>query len=254
MNSSDADFLRETIESIATIDCDMEAYRLDNYSNSGEERLEASLHSRENIIAHFVGMTSSVPDSVFLIHEWKIFARPNRQSCLVFKFSMTGTQMFEFESPCTAEDHTTGYQRTAWVRRGDPKRAQSTVMFREGGRTGKYDARRRNKIRTIGEYVDCSKLTDDYSPSVDYTHQPEIVEHSWGTVHDAVPIKNDTCILSEQGESPSCPDQLESVTDSPVMTVRRHEVKKVNVCGVMRFHINADHKVWKIHCVHIHDM
>lgn len=264
MNSSDGEVLKEAMSRLLVRDCDMEAYRLDNHQNTGEERLEASLHTRDHIIDHFVGMVTSIPDSVFLIHEWKLFPRPNQSSCLVFKFSMTGTQMFEFESPCTADDHTTGYTRSNWVKHSDTadrKNVMPTIKFREGGRTGKYDARRRNKMRTIGEYVDMNRLNEDYRPNTEgnYVSTEAVAEQIWDEIQDAVIINahldDDDDASSLSSPSSRSVDSFEyEPKDLPVVNVRRKEIKKVNINGVMRFHINADFKVWKIHCVHMHNM
>ncbi len=97
----------------------MEACRLDTHDNTGKERLKACLPKRYSNIQHFSGMMITIPNPVFLIHEWKLLPGPQQYSRLVFKLSLTGTQMYEFESPCPADDHTTGHQCAFWIKRSD---------------------------------------------------------------------------------------------------------------------------------------
>lgn len=241
MNSSDPAYLREVLTRLVADKCVLESYRLDSKMGEGSEVLESSLDGKESIVQYFCGFIISTPDSIFLIHEWKLFPRAGNQSCMVFKFSFTGSQVFEYEQSCMASDHTKGYQRSttdsstgsnsvsdgsegsdAGNEEGSSssskKRATATVTFKESGRNTKYESRKRKKIYTIGEYVDSSRIGEDFVP------------------------------LSGEDSS------VEVVSGEESSTATRCKLtKKVNICGVMRFHLNAALHIWKVHCVHIHD-
>lgn len=239
-NSSDPDGFRDILTKMFADHTVLESYRLDNISGKGKEILENATDGTENLIQYFVGYVVSIPDLVFLVHEWKLFPRSSNQSCLVFKFSLTGTQTYEFECPCTAEDHTNGYVREASKCEDDKdgsNKKRSTVTFRETGRNTKYESRKRNKIYTIGEYVDANQLNPSYMESTEESINPTEEDSRQAIVGPAV--------VDLSG--------VETKPRSDTNVVRRTETRKINMVGVMRFHINADLKVWKIHCVHIHE-
>eukprot|EP00981_Chlorochromonas_danica_P011086 scaffold3735_cov242-Ochromonas_danica.AAC.4 len=260
MNASDPDYLREVLNDMLDDKTIWESFRMDNLPNCsrGKEVLERSIMGKDSVINHYIGFTTSTPDSVFLIHEWKLFSRPNKQSCLIFKFSFTGSQIYEFDSTCMAEDNTHGYsrERPNNMCMGD-KCGSSTVTFREMNRNTKYESRKRPKFSTIGEYVESSRMREDYAPLRDQEHSmnsmylsEETKTQGWDNY-----VMETTVTIDHANVFPTAPLTLsggELAAGKRDVLVRRKEAKMLNMCGFMRFHINSDHLVYKIQCVHIH--
>ncbi|RYH09705.1 hypothetical protein EON65_39925 [archaeon] len=113
------------------------------------------------IVQYYINFIVTTPDSVFLIYEWKLFLRGPDASCLVFNFSYTGSQMYEYESSCLLQDKATGYVKDPKNTKHTRKRVAPSVAFKKTSRNRKYEARKRNRQHTIGVYVDCTRVTTD---------------------------------------------------------------------------------------------
>ncbi|RYH09704.1 hypothetical protein EON65_39920 [archaeon] len=274
MNSADPTKLQQIMNAIMLVDCDMDVYRLDGHHKVGEEHHEASLLGRDHIIEHFIRLMLAIPDLVFLIHEWVIFPRAHHHSCLVFQFSLTGQQIFPLQSPCTAVDdeNMRGYHR--WLVHPPPPHyaeasgdSHSSVLFREGG--AKYDSRRKNKFHTIGEYVDIHQLPSQAEGGAIGGESPctSVPSDSSHSNYNAGPLVDEECV-----EEPAGSGYVQDIVltmdardgdgeggwksqnkfEHPVAAMIQD--KHVSIRGMMRFHINPENSVYKIHCVHMHDM
>eukprot|EP01031_Cornospumella_fuschlensis_P028159 gene28159-34003_t len=267
MNSSDPVALREVLEGMFAEDIVNESYRLDKHHNLGTEKIEYAIVSKESVVQYFLNFIITIPDSVFLIHEWKLFPRGPDASCLVFKFSFTGSQMYEYESSCLAQDNVSGYVKEPKNAKHSRKRAAAaSVTFKESSRNSKYEARKRNRQYTIGEYVDSNRVTEEYKAQTAANVEEGAVEEKEGEEEEGSSDGEEADEADGLGEdgthSPSkeSADATSLVTATTVSavsevtpaTMKKQGVRKINMIGVMRFHINAQHLVYKIHCVHIH--
>jgi hypothetical protein len=233
-------------------DCVFDSYFI-NQKRNGEtvEALDRTIEGIDEIASKFVGCVVAIPDSIFLIHEWKIFLRPNNSCCLVCKFSFTGQRAFDFSTPCIIRDFS---QREPWdndslmevddmtedhsLGPNNSEEKTHSIKFRDTSKTIKYDNRKRGKMFTIGEYVHLNEMKSGNALNL----QEEIGYNDDG--HDSM--------VFDDAHSAATESSLHTTTDSlgnqtSVMT----ESRTMNADGVMRFHINAQNKISRIQCVRL---
>jgi len=210
LNSCDAAYLGQTFQTLLDPACRLESTKLsqdpsltstdsvcsdsNNAVSSTQQSSEKELGSavkvvigRENIINQFMGCLLMIPDGIFLVHEWKLFSRPNNSCCLVLKFSFTGSQVFNSSLPCiivqealeckqqansltipiedTVEEVNTKKTEIALTSSALPKLSPGTIArinkirtrtirFVQRSRACKYDHRKRQRKLTVGEFVE----------------------------------------------------------------------------------------------------
>jgi len=63
------------------------------YADDANEIVESSVTGVDNIVEQFAGCMQTIPDGIFLVHEWKMFLQANNACCLVMK-------VFNSTKPC----------------------------------------------------------------------------------------------------------------------------------------------------------
>jgi hypothetical protein len=217
-------------------------------NNIGTEEWESGVKGQEEVIKYFIGYITAVPDSIFLVHEWQLFNRAHNTSCLVFKFSFTGAQIFQHESKCNVDTDVVEYTQdfddlefwapsdtksmTAAVVSDDKAAATtSSIKFREMSQHRGENKRR--KVSTIGQYVNSSKVNKEHLPVMQDLKESIAAEPK----HDLY-----TILSVEKKDIEHDAREILPAAEA------------VNIRGVMRFSLNQDHQVVKIHCVHIHGL
>lgn len=254
MNSSDPDVLRKVLLDILDEDCVVDSFKLQAVNNIGSEELESCVSGRSEVIEYFIGYVNSIPDMIFLCHEWRIFNRPNNQSCLVFKFSLTGSQIFQHEMKCNVEDINDhlpanyenldvwgeAIEASACNNAGKGKQdSEHSIKFRDMVHH-RGDLKRRKVTSTIGQYVDLNK--------VETHHMPELKE-----LKDDIATEEKIELMPLRSQKiKGANDPTVSMCISPRNLQLLQDASKINIRGVMRFTMNDLHRITKIHCVHIH--
>eukprot|EP01040_Poterioochromonas_malhamensis_P010212 gene10212-11108_t len=281
MNCSDPAYVYQAFHQLLDPECKFDAYFLQDKGN-GEtvETLDSSVVGIDEITGKFVGCIVTIPDSIFLIHEWKIFVRPNNSCCLVCKFSFTGTKVFDFSTPCifreyprckpssgscSGDDAMQGVEDTSVLSDQTPSTQSEqsgdngescghSIVFKETSKTIKYDNRKRGKQFTVGEYIRHNEMYDCGLPNLQ--EEVMMVDAEENSPH---------AIHHHHSQSNLDGDDVNSmVTESTIHNVQNYmingaahekgvmsESHAMNAFGLMRFHINGDNKIVKIHCVRL---
>jgi hypothetical protein len=176
LNSSDPEYVTQAFHSLLDTDSLFESFLLEQNENGATVEVpDQTAQGIDEIAAKFIGCVVSVPDSIFLIHEWQIFPRPNNSCCLVCKFSFTGSKAFDFSTPCilgeaTNDDNADG---NTLMEAEETERVHS-IQFKQHCKTIKYENRKKGKkIFTIGEYVHANEMTAGHLTSLHDTDKPD---------------------------------------------------------------------------------
>lgn len=261
LNSFDAVMLSDILENMLAEDCVVDSSRLNCENNKGTEELESSVKGMKDVIDYFVGYMVAIPDMVFLVHEWRIFARANQQSCLVMKFSLSGTKIYDFCTDCNVQGATAGSSSdessVTELSRADLKDSKYSVKFRIMSRTSKYENRKRKRISTMGEYVDLNQMKDHHVLELPAEVVAAASPSAAAAINTASLDDADTqCTDIEPTSSVDTYDAEEVLgilRVAPVVSMLSDAVK-VNIVGIMRFHMNESNRVARIQCTHIHDV
>lgn len=224
--------------------------RVESDGSTSEEK-ESCIEGLEAVVTYFMGYIIAVPDCLFLIHEWKIFNRPspsppyhNTHSCLGFKFSFTGTKVFDVDTKCHRLAMTDSESISSSNSSSISTSAVHSIQFRERSRTSKYDHRKRGKVLTIGEHIRSNEMQDHQLINLEEEiTNPDLKE----SMMDVDQTEADNVMSNGEGGGP--PTTIQSSSSSTGDLYRT--AQKVNVQGVMRFYLNEQQKIYKIHCIHI---
>lgn len=240
MNSSDPDYLRQILSDLVEDCCIVESFKLQQIGNVGSEQLESTIAGKAEVLEYFVGYIVAVPDSVFLVHEWRVFERSQGNSCLVFKFSFTGNQIFAHDDKCKIETADSGDVREFADEKsidqlsGQKRPLENSIKFKgtgshQSGRGGK------KKSKTLGEFVTNNKVQQHHQPDVEELRR-EVRDEA-----DRVDPKFEGSSFNEVISQSAI-----STSDSnPLLPA-----SSMNIRGVMRYTLNDRFRIVKIHCVH----
>jgi hypothetical protein len=228
LNTSDPDAVRSVLSASLSDGCGVDSIKIDiSEGDKGKEILEGSTNGTEAVIQYFIGYVVAVPDSLFLVHEWKLFPRAFGCSSLVIKFSFTGSKVFELpiKQSCGGS-YTHGTSQLEI-----PLNYKHSIKFRERSRTCKYDNRKRQKKITLGEHVESNMVTEGHLVSV-----REIVN-------------SNSCSSSDDNSTSA--DSLDKSEDSADIGLLI-DPSVVNIQGILRFNFDASNKIFRIQCLHLH--
>lgn len=251
LNSGDPDCVKQVLCPIIDEHCVVESYRLKQLGMVGNEELENMIEGKRQVVPYFMGYVVAIPDMIFLIHEWKLFQRGGGVSCLMFKFTLSGTQIVTHDTKCNIEDDADAAAHvvspvsdaadaadaTDDATRVGQKRGHDddpdSVKFKATTYQGRQD-RRQKKQKTLGEFVTDNRVYDKHIATVD------------ALVEDAthVPLPDDVQLV----ELP--PGVTAEPAAKTVESLGLQAAVKINMKGVMRFHFNERNQIFKIHCVH----
>lgn len=188
-NSGDPYYFRETFRFLLESNCRLETLKTERkntksstttaqstlYANDINASVEQTVFGCEKIADYFTGCMVSIPDAIFLVHDWKLFARQNNGCSLVMKFSYTGSNIFDTDALCIIRDRHQCHDRDP----DDPDEdddttfdtdtgggGMNTIQFRERSRASKYDHRKRNKRSTVGEFISRHEYQADHIPEI----------------------------------------------------------------------------------------
>lgn len=249
LNSGDPDCVKQVLCPIVDEHCVVESYRLKQLGLVGNEELENLIEGKRQVVPYFMGYVVAIPDMIFLVHEWKLFQRSGGVSCLMFKFTLSGTQIVTHDTKCNIEDdapaavaavspvsHDADDADGAGARVGQKRghdEDPDSVKFKATTYQGRQD-RRQKKQKTLGEFVTDNRVYDKHIATVD-----ALVEEAEG-----VPLPDDAQLV----ELPP------GVAAAPAAKTKEalglQAAVKINMKGVMRFHFNERNQIFKIHCVH----
>lgn len=230
MNSSDPEVLRAVLTEMMEESCVFEVFRLEKSGMESKEIFEQLMDSRDSIIQYFIGYLEAIPDSLFLVHEWRVFERSHGTRCTVFKFSMTGNKISDYEDKCKIDEedlllHLPEDERALVLSR---KRGQDpSVHFKASRAAHRNDKKAR--VKTLGEFV-----TDHY---VQDHHRADVSQLADDAHHEAD--------IQDQKENHSHSTHLPCL-----QCAKLQEATQVNFRGVMRFTFNEQARIFKVNCVH----
>jgi hypothetical protein len=291
LNSSDPVELGKIFRSFIAPTCYMDAYGVDSPGNmDSEETMEVRVVGLENLITYFSAYIIAIPDSIFLIHEWRVFERRSGQSCVVFRYSLSGNQILPHDQSCHIRE---AAQIPAPKLPGRKRKFETshTIKFKDTGRghTTISEQSRRQRVRTLGEFIADNRVLPGHRPEISEI-QSDVIQEVWphglmpGTGLSVVSensngeVFQDSVCRSKSStgdESSKKVDSLASASDSssPDRDITFSETGSVtsqfdmpitnlppflllpaalsvNIRGVMRFHIGEDGLVRSIYCSH----
>jgi hypothetical protein len=253
LNSGDPDCVKQVLCPIVDEHCVVESYALKQLGLVGSEELENLIEGKRQVVPYFMGYVVAIPDMVFLVHEWKLFQRGGGVSCLMFKFTLSGTQIVAHDTKCNIVDDADAATDAATdavspvshdadevvgQKRGHGSEDPDSVRFKATTHQGRQD-RRQKKQKTLGEFVTDNRVYDKHiAATVDVLVQDAA----------AVPLPHDAQLVE-------LPPGVASAA-APEAAARTKEAlglqaaAKITMKGVMRFHFNERNQIFKIHCVH----
>jgi len=243
LNSGDSEILVEQLElMLENSTCDVESFRLQNLNDASSEELESSIKGKQAVLEYFAGYPRSIPDLIFLIHEWKIFDRPNKSSCLVFKFSLSGHQILQMSTRCQSEmvDLESGSDTEKAAAEVGKKRSRDTsVHFKDKGHAGggRQDAKRA-RGRALGQYISNNAFQSHHRANLADVRKEVSLEGFAADDSEKYIIE-----LAAKAD-PAATDSNDN--NSSVM----QESAIINMRGVMRLMLNESNLIYKVRCVH----
>ncbi len=184
-NSGDPYYFREAFRFLLEPNCRLETLKTERkknksssngsstlYANDINSSVEQTVIGCDKIVDYFTGCMICIPDAIFLVHEWKLFARQHNGCSLVMKFSYTGSNIFDTDALCIIRDRHQCHDRDPDEPDDDdtfdtgPNGSNNTIQFRERSRASKYDHRKRNKRSTLGEFISRHEYQADKIPEI----------------------------------------------------------------------------------------
>lgn len=207
----------------------------------GSEDIESVISGKDQVIPYFMGYIASIPDLIFLIHEWKLFNRAGGLSCLMFKFTLSGNQIIPNDSKCKIEEEensdagiASSEMNLSGKKRNNPP--ENSIKFKYSSYQGRQQDKRK-KHKTLGEFVTDNRVYDKHVAQVSTLLQDAAQEVLPDEIKPVV-VPESVSTTEHKAENMS----LESMGLQNAL--------KINMRGVMRFHFNENNQVYKIHCVH----
>lgn len=256
LNAGDSEILVEQLEPmLENSTCDVESFRLQNLKDANSEELESAIKGKTAVLEYFAGYPKAIPDLIFLVHEWKVFERPNKSSCVVFKFSLSGHQILQMDTRCkteeeevvdnsdsddqeTAAEQQQGEKSAAAVSAevGSKRGRDPSVHFIEKGyRSGGRQDVKRTRGRALGQFIADNSLQSHHRASLADIRKEVSLEEVAADGSE----KYITELAAKAG-----PVMAEN--NSSVM----QESALINTRGVMRLMLNESNLIYKVHCVH----
>lgn len=180
LNSSDPAEVERIFQSFMAPTCYMDTYCVDYPGNKDSgETMEVRVVGLQNLVTYFSAYIITIPDSIFLIHEWRVFERRNGQSCVVFRFSLSGNQILPHDQRCHIRE-TAQIPAPKLAGRKRKIETSHTIKFKDTsrGHSTISDQIRRQRVRTLGEFIADNRVLPEHRPEIDHL-QSDVAKEAW---------------------------------------------------------------------------
>ena len=264
LNSSNPELVNHIFGEIMDPNCVFEGHIVSQqFDGTSSDQLDFTINGVDAIAARFIACVVAVPDSLFLVHEWKSFLRPNNFCCIVLKYTFTGFKPYDYEIPCALHEENipSSSEEDSIVdldvssSDGESRKTSNdyeeapipSVQFRELSKTIRYDNRKRGRLFTLGEFIASNQISKKLHSLEENNTTPSNGLEKFSL--SSLSAEDANSVGSGSGsESPS----IQTTTDlSGNQLTTRKAGQIVNLRGVLRMHINSDNRIFKLHCVRL---